>query len=494
MTRRTLLGLPVAVAAARVPMPAQSPGPPKLRALILTGRTDLPYHDWRQTAPFLRAALENTGRFSVHVLEEVAGATARTLAPYDLLVLNYNGPRWGAETERAVEDFVRGGKGMVAIHGVSYGEFFGMVFDKRWRPGPGPGWSAYPEMIGSSWEPDKVGHAVRHAFTVKVDPQDAITRGMEPQFVVNDELYHRLTLKPRVQVVARAFSAPEMGGTGAEEPVAWKVSFGQGRVFHTPLGHDTNAMYNEGFVTLLARGAEWAAAGSVTLPPRLPIERPKNKDAVRVLFVTGGHSYEPDIYKVLDGWDDLCWQHATSQSQAFQPGMEKNSDVLVLYDMANEIGETEMRSLRAFVDAGRGVVALHHSIVDYTSWPWWYEEVIGGKYYEKPLPGHEASHYQHDVMLVCRPVKGRENHPVIRGVGDLVTLDEAYRGMWHSPRITVLMETDHPLNDKPVVYLGPRENGRAVYIQLGHGPETMNHPGYRLLIHNAVHWAAGRAA
>jgi type 1 glutamine amidotransferase len=139
------------------------------------------------------------------------------------------------------------------------------------------------------------------------------------------------------------------------------------------------------------------------------------------------------------------------------------------------------------------VVALHHSIVDYTSWPWWYEEVIGGKYFEKPLATHPASHYKDDVAMVVKPARGMENHPSVRGIGELETTDECYRGMWHSPRITVLMETDNEWNDRPVVYLGPRPDARAVYIQLGHGSFMHQHPGYRKLVHNAILWAAGRA-
>jgi type 1 glutamine amidotransferase len=78
------------------------------------------------------------------------------------------------------------------------------------------------------------------------------------------------------------------------------------------------------------------------------------------------------------------------------------------------------------------------------------------------------------------------------GVPPLPVDDEVYKGMWHSPKITVLMETDHPDNDRPVVYIGPNPKARAVYIQLGHSESTMRHPGYRRLVHNAVRWAAGR--
>jgi type 1 glutamine amidotransferase len=46
----------------------------------------------------------------------------------------------------------------------------------------------------------------------------------------------------------------------------WTVDYGQGRVFVTALGHDTEAMKNAGFAVTLARGTEWAASGKVTIP------------------------------------------------------------------------------------------------------------------------------------------------------------------------------------------------------------------------------------
>ena len=46
----------------------------------------------------------------------------------------------------------------------------------------------------------------------------------------------------------------------------WTVTYGKGRVFHTPMGHDVNGMRCVGFVTTLQRGTEWAATGKVTMP------------------------------------------------------------------------------------------------------------------------------------------------------------------------------------------------------------------------------------
>src|SRR5579864_7932803 len=92
--------------------------PAKIQALIITGQHR---HDWRATTPVLRKIFEDTGRFEVHVTEEFRGAGAETLAPYDLVILNYDDKkkpelRWGERAEHALLEYVRSGKGIVAYH------------------------------------------------------------------------------------------------------------------------------------------------------------------------------------------------------------------------------------------------------------------------------------------------------------------------------------------------------------------------------------------
>jgi uncharacterized protein len=44
------------------------------------------------------------------------------------------------------------------------------------------------------------------------------------------------------------------------------IEYGDGRVFHTAMGHADYSMQCVGFITTLLRGAEWAATGEVTIP------------------------------------------------------------------------------------------------------------------------------------------------------------------------------------------------------------------------------------
>ena len=47
-------------------------------------------------------------------------------------------------------------------------------------------------------------------------------------------------------------------------PCCSRSTYGKGRVFHTTLGHDINALSCVGFIVTFQRGTEWAATGKVT--------------------------------------------------------------------------------------------------------------------------------------------------------------------------------------------------------------------------------------
>jgi len=240
--------------------------PKKIQTLIITGQNG---HDWRGVTPVMRKILEDTGRFEVRVTEEFRGASAETLAPYDLVVLNYFDSRkpelrWGAQADAALLNFVRGGKGLVMFH------FSTAAF---------PGWDDYEKLSGGNWRPNNGHHSARHDFTVTVrDGKHPILQGFRKTFPqLNDELYANLKWQPEgsYHVLATAWddhalykgkAKQPIPGPGIDQPMLWVLNFGQGRVFGDALGHDADAMKTPGFTSTLARGAEWAATGAVTLP------------------------------------------------------------------------------------------------------------------------------------------------------------------------------------------------------------------------------------
>jgi uncharacterized protein len=231
------------------------------RVLILSGFNN---HDWRTTTPFMRAALDGSGRLDCRVEEEPAGITAATLAVYDAVLLDYNGPRLGVTAEEALAAFVRSGKGLIVVHGASWA-FNGLdvLGDKHKRMGIfEPAWPEYRRMIGGIWseEAPATGHGDRHKFTVRITGSEhPVTRGLPTTLEADDELYHHMRMQAGAKVLAVAFDAPETRGTGKDEPIFWVVEYGAGRVFHTALGHDVPAMKMSAFLEPLLRGAAWAA-------------------------------------------------------------------------------------------------------------------------------------------------------------------------------------------------------------------------------------------
>ena len=210
---------------------------------------------------------------------------------------------------------------------------------------------------------------------------------------------------------------------------------------------------------------------------------------LRLLVVTGGHDYPTSFYTLFESPKEFQWDHATSNHEAFRSDLRAKVDVLVLYDSSTEISEAERKNLTDFAKGGKGIVVLHHAIVDYPDWEWWWREVIGGKYLLKPEGGMPASTYLHDQELSVEPVG---KHPIHTGLGPMRINDETYKGMWISPQVNVILKTDNPTSDGPVAWVSPFKDSRVVFIQLGHGELAHRHAGYRRLVRNAILWSGGR--
>ena len=272
-----------------------SPAPPgKYAALIVDGQNN--HRIWPTTSQYLKTYLEETGMFAVDIATTPpAGEPMEAYRPafgdYDLVVSNYNGEPWGEAAMADFEAFVSEGGAFVSVHAANN------AF---------PEWTAYNEMIGIGGWGDRserhgpyvrlregefvrdhtpgIGgsHGVRHEFQIDIrDSEHPITNGLPLNWMhANDELYDRLRGPAKnLHVLATAFSTVESEGTGEHEPILMTIRYGEGRIFHTTLGHALISQRCNGFITTFKRGAEWAVTGEVT--QTVPSEFP-TADAVSV--------------------------------------------------------------------------------------------------------------------------------------------------------------------------------------------------------------------
>lgn len=241
------------------------------------------------------------------------------------------------------------------------------------------------------------------------------------------------------------------------------------------------ALLTLSFLTTSAFAAEPVADGAWR-------DAPKDKDAIRVLVVTGGHDHDASFYSVFEGYPDIA-ANVRSHPAGLMRDLRKGVQVLVLYDMVREIEPEKQKVLQDFAEAGKGIVVLHHALASYLNFPWWAENVSGAHYIFDPGADGKKSSYKHDEILNVTPVG---EHPVIAGIGPFKILDETYKDMWYSPKIQALLKTDNPTSDGPVAWIGPCTTSRVVSIQLGHDRHAHGNPAFRKLVRNAILWAAGR--
>jgi type 1 glutamine amidotransferase len=215
---------------------------------------------------------------------------------------------------------------------------------------------------------------------------------------------------------------------------------------------------------------------------------------LRVLVVTGGHDFEQEpFFKVFKDNPGITYQavehpkaHAFLKSDA-----AKQYDVLVLYDMYQDISDEAKADFLARLKEGKGLVVLHHAIASYQKWPE-YSKIIGARYYlqktmvdgvEKPV-----SLWEHGVNFKLHMADPA--HPITRGVKDFEIHDETYNLFDVASDTHPLVTTDEPKSNKIIGWSKTYSNARVVYLQSGHDHFAYENPNFQQILRQAIQWAA----
>ncbi len=302
----------------------QEASPSKLKALIIDGQNN--HYVWPKTTMMMQDYLEETGLFDVDIhrmdsvwlgikynqsrpepytyyietypldseVYSISHDPIRTsrfsidFSQYDLVVSNLgaDSPHWPEETKRSFENYMKNGGGLVVVHAAN----------NAWGD-----WDEYNQMIGlGAWggrdsttgpyvyytdagelEMDHSAgmcgsHGAEYDFLITSRaPEHPIMKGLPTEWLhTQDELYERMRGPfENATILATAYSDeegnappwnPSVKGMGQHVPMMMAINYGQGRVFHTALGHFDYSMECAGFITTLQRGAEWAATGDVS--------------------------------------------------------------------------------------------------------------------------------------------------------------------------------------------------------------------------------------
>jgi type 1 glutamine amidotransferase len=261
--------------------PPLANGPAMIRVLLLDGQSAGPYHNWKLTTPVLKAELEETGLFQVTVLTAPPSDGDFSnfkpkLSDYQVVVSNYDAPGWPEDLRTQFEQFISNGGGLVVVHAAdnsfpdwpAYNLMIGIGGWRNRNETAGPMWYISDGKLVSDPSPGSAGeHGARLPYQVVTrQPDHPIMKGLPPVWMhAADELYGKLRGPGKnMTVLATAHSDPKNRGTDHDEPMVMVLSYGNGRIFHTTMGHDVSALSCVGLMTLFQRGTEWAATGRVT--------------------------------------------------------------------------------------------------------------------------------------------------------------------------------------------------------------------------------------
>jgi len=236
--------------------------PRKLLVIDILGQrafkhTSIPY--WNKT---LQIMGEKTGAFTAVVSSDINMFSAENLAQFDAVCLNNSvslplSPDKTPELCKALMDFVKGGKGIMAIHAGTDAFYTGAYI-----------WPEGSEMLGGKFS----GHPWtdgRNQWAVKIDePDHPLTAPFKGEgFKLNDEIYRTepplYSREKQLVLMSLDLSDETTKGARGQIPtdvdtgISWIKKWGEGRVFYCSLGHNHAVTWTTPILEHYLRGIQF---------------------------------------------------------------------------------------------------------------------------------------------------------------------------------------------------------------------------------------------
>lgn len=203
---------------------------PRLIEILMLGHNS-ELHNSKKLTPMLAAPLLEKG-INISYTADPNDLNPENLRKYDGLMIYANHDEITPNQEKALIDFVEGGKALIPLHSASF-----CFRNSDW----------YVAAVGGQFKSHKTD--TFSAETVK--PDHPVMAGLS-SFETWDETYVHSKLNPDMTVLQE-----RVEGTH-REPWTWVREQGKGRVFYTAYGHDERTWQNPGFHELVANGVLWA--------------------------------------------------------------------------------------------------------------------------------------------------------------------------------------------------------------------------------------------
>ena len=236
--------------------------PNKPRKLLVIDKVGGFYHD---SIPYWNKALqimgEKTGAFTAVVSDDINMFSAENLAQFDAVCLNNSvslpiSPDKTPELCKSLMDFVKGGKGIMAIHSGT-DTFYAQPYV----------WPEGSEMLGGKftghpWTPG------RGPWAIKIDePNNPLMVSFQGKgFKVDDEIYRTeppLYSRDKQLVLMSLDMSDEKTKSLCQKPtdtdtgISWIKNWGQGRVFYCSLGHVHDITWTAPILEHYLRGIQY---------------------------------------------------------------------------------------------------------------------------------------------------------------------------------------------------------------------------------------------